>query len=206
MASGSYVQVPANSVGVKLATSAPYTEASNSVQDLKVIPGEPYIATYSAVGSQLAAGSNSHLLEIYAGTNLNVRIRRFRISQHGVPAGGDEPMEVRVLRTVTKGSGGTPIVPVAYDGKDAAASATVQSLPVAKGSDGVVLWSEDMWLASSTPLGEAILVSRILDWYQFDEDKPIVIGSNTNAGIAFKTATGSNATLNITAEFAETSF
>ncbi len=203
MAQGSFVQVAPNSTGVKVATGPAYTENSNSVQDEKFIPGETYLPTYTAVASQVSwATTASHAIQIMAGAALNVRIRRIRVSEHSVPA-AISANEMQLVRVTTAGSGGTAITPRPFDTSDAAAGATAQTLPSSKGTEGAILWSEDLALGTGT----VITQTRIFEWFQVDENKPIIIPAGTTNGLVLKIIAGvASATCNITVEFVETSF
>ena len=199
----SFVQLPTDSTGKKVAAST-YTENSNTVYDQKVIPGEVYLPVYTVVTTTTTGeAANSHLIELMAGSTLNVRVRRIMLCQH-TDALGVNVYPIQIWRTTTAGSGGTAITPNPLQTTDVAAGATAQMLPSSKGTEGVQLWQETIW-NGTTAIPVATNNMRI---NQLDFSKPIVIPAGATNGIAIKNTahTSSQYTFDITIEFTETSF
>lgn len=178
------------------------TIGANVVEDEYTLPGEYAYATYTFSASAVShATAASHMLQIMAGASLNVRIRKIVVSQRGVPAAVIST-EFVFVRLTTAGTGGTVITARPYDGADAAAGATGMTLPTAKGTEGVTLWDESIWLGTvAVPVATNKLV-----WTQTPGTKPIIIPAGTTNGLAIKNSAGSTATMDITVEVVETNF
>jgi hypothetical protein len=198
----SFVNVTEGS-GKKLWT-ADKTVGANLVQAQKTLPAEFDYASYTVTtaGGVALATANSHLLQIMAGSSLNVRIRSIRLSGFAVPA-AVTAMEIDIFRLSTAGTGGTAITPRPYDTADAAAGATAMTLPTAKGTEGVLVYAQGViW-------GTAALLSQKPEfvWTQQPNTKPLLIAAGTSNGIAIKNITGvATATAIVTVEFVETNF
>lgn len=197
----SYVQVT-EGIGKKL-HSYQRTIGDNDVQDEVVLLGEPYLASYSAfAGGVSVATSTSHLMAIAAGSSLNLYIRRIRVRQAGA-ADAATPLAFDVMRLTTAFSGGTAVTPTPFDPNDAAAGATVQTLPSSKGTTGVTFMRRRVLMGASvntTPDNEVV-------WEQHPRSKPIIITAGTTHGIALVSqSTIASATIDIVVEFDEANF
>lgn len=195
-----FVEVTSGS-GLKLHTWS-RTIGANTVHDEFTLPGEYPLATYSVVATAVStATANDHLLQIMAGSSLNVRIRSITISQ-AAAAGSVASARFQLFRLTTAGTGGTSITARPYDTADAAAGATAMTLPSSKGTEGVTLFVESMWLGTA-----AIPTHRVADWIQTPGTKPILIPAGTSNGLAIKSINAvASATVDIAVEFVETSF
>jgi hypothetical protein len=186
--------------GPKLATSPTYTDnASNVVQDQKVILGENIEGSYTLSASAVAiATGNSHLFQVMAGGSLNVRIRRIRITQFAAAASvaaGD----VQLWRLNSAGTGGTVVTARPLDTTDTA-GATGMTLPSAKGSELAQLWAQSQWHGTG-----AIPIRDTWEWTQHPGMKPILIPAGVANGIAIKQITGiATVTVDISIDFTET--
>jgi hypothetical protein len=200
VATPAFVNVTEGS-GKRLAAST-YTENSQTVYDQKVIPGEPYLPEYTAcVAACVISTGNAHLIEIMAGSSLNVRIRRIVATQVG--GGTVTAIPIQIWRINTAGSGGPVVTPGRLDPSDAVAGATSMTLPSSKGTEQTLLWQETFWTgAAFSPVA-----TNNVRWQQLYQGKPIIIPAGTSNGIALKnTVSQSSATLDITVEFTETTF
>jgi hypothetical protein len=176
-----------------------------SVEDEFMLPGEFPYATYSVSVNLVATTTSlSHVMQIMAGASLNVRVRRIRIKQRDGPA-AITVMDFAVLRLTTAGTGGTAITPRPYDTADAAAGATAQTLPTAKGTEGVFLWQEGFWFATAAI--PATGSKDFIEWVQLPGSKPIIIPAGTTNGIAIKnTGAVAASSVSVDIEFVETNF
>ncbi len=157
----SLVQVTEGS-GKKLHT---YSRAigANTVEDEIVIPGEPYLASYVIAFAGVGTATlDSHIVQIMAGASLNVRIRRIRIQQLAL-ASAVMSQPFLIHRLTTAGTGGASLTPRPYDPSDAAAGATAQTLPSAKGTEGVFLHRFTMGLVAAHP------ATAFYEWTQLAE-------------------------------------
>lgn len=198
----SFVQLPTDSVGKKIAAGT-YTENASVVYDQKVIPGEAYLPVYSVSAVAVAVStSNSHILEIMAGSTLNVRIRRIVVTQFAPPA-STTAIPFQIWRVSTAGTGGSVITAQPYQTTDIAAGTTAMTLASSKGTESVQLWQESIWLGTVAIPAP----NNNLRWAQLDFSKPIVIQAGTSNGIAIKnTASVATATIDVVVEFCETSY
>lgn len=176
---------------------------ANTTIDQFVLPGEYPMASYSiAVENVSAATLNDHLLQIMAGSSLNVRVRSISIEQSS-NAGAVNLMTAQIMRLTTAGTGGGAITPSKHDNGDAAAGATAMTLPTVKGTESTLL-------KRATCAARAAFQSTAEDswaWVQQPGVKPIIIPAGTSNGIAFKSITAiATATWNIHVEIVETAF
>lgn len=166
------------------------TIGANAVQDEVVLHGEPYLASYVAIGGSVSvATANSHPLQLMAGSSLNVRVRRIRVWQTGLATTANI-YNCELRRLTTAGTGGTVITPNPLDTGDAASGATAMTLPTVKGTEGVLLgWATSYWvqtISASTPTTEPLFV-----WdFEFQRTKPLIIAAGTSNGIAVKNIPG----------------
>lgn len=199
---GTFAQNTVDGAGKKLGTSL-YSENGILVQDVKTIPGENYLATYTVVAAGiLCTTTATHLIEIMAGASLNVRVRRIVITE-STAAAAVVAWPLQIFRVTTAGTGGVAITPRPLDSNDAAAGATAMTKATSPGSEGVQLWQETMWLGTlAVPVSNYALREAQLDF-----SKPILIPAGATNGIAIKnTVSTATATVDITIEFTESSF
>jgi hypothetical protein len=171
-------------------------------QDEFILPGEYPYATYTFTATGVATTTaNSHLMQVMAGSSLNVRIRRILITQSAAAA-AVTTLPLQIVRLSTAGTGGTAITARAHDSADSAAGAAGMTLPSSKGTEGNFLWSRTIWLGTG-----AIPVREPWEWAQLPNSKPIIIPAGTTNGIALKNTLGpGTATVDITVECVETNF
>lgn len=198
----SIIQVAPDSTGKKLHTNS-RTIGANTVEDEFTLSGEFPYATYTVVAASVATTTAaSHLMQIMAGASLNVRIRRIRVTQNVAPA-GVTVWPLQVLRLTTAGTGGTSVTARPYDSADAAAGGGGMTLPSAKGTEGVILWDQALWLGT----GAIPVNNNSMEWIQLPNSKPILIPAGTSNGIAIKNTIGvATSTVDISIEFVETAF
>lgn len=179
------------------------TIGANTVLDEFTLPGEYPLATYAIVASGLAwTTTQRDMLQVMAGSSLNVRIRRITITQiAGISAVGLR--EIVVYRLTSAGTGGTSITARPLDSADAAAGCTAMSKPTSNGTQGVeVLRRGAWWGTSATPSNPTLLT-----WEPPPGSKPLIIPAGTANGIAL-TNPVSDGSLQVTimVEVVETSF
>lgn len=189
-----FVQVD-EGTGKKLHTFS-RTIAPNSVHDEVVIPGEPYLATYSAAHSGVLLTVAGHAMQIMAGASLPLRIQRIQLGSTGGVAGS---VILEVKRLTTAGTGGTVQTPAPYDTSDAASGATARTLPTALGTEGALLLATRMgWPSASADSQEFLWVAK-------DNVKPIYVPAGVTNGICIKHSAIAVA-LAIVVEFTEAAF
>lgn len=183
------------------------TIGANDVHDEFTLPGEYPLATYSVVATGISAATSAdHVIQIMAGSSLNVRIRKIEIQQATLITSASES-SVFVMRLTTAGSGGTSVTARPYDSADSAAGATAQTLPSSKGTEGVTLdilrtWPIQTYSTAGGP-GSGQRDERV----QLPNTKPIIIPAGTSNGIALKVTTGrAGMSFDVIIEFVETSF
>jgi hypothetical protein len=173
-----------------------------TVEDQKIVLGEPYKASYSGVASSiLTTTSASHVVQIMAGASLNVRVERIKIKQV-VNAGAATMLALQVLRLTSAGTGGTVVTFRPHDSADAAAGATMMTLPTVKGAEGVQLDLIDFPLRAAIVAGEQEPV-----WTLPDDVKPFIIPAGAANGLCFKIVAGvATSTISIIATVTETAY
>lgn len=183
------IQVNSGS-GPKLAGDD-YTDGANTVIDQRVTAGEYKQASYTVdtITAISAATGADHLLQIMAGSSLNVRIRRIRIDQGGLITAA-ALLTVGIYRLTTAGTGGTAITPQKLDNGDAASGATAQTLPTAKGTEGSLLEVLTMWPIQTAATSGVPGPGPFCEWVSRTDIKPIIIPAGTSNGIALKVITG----------------
>jgi len=198
------VEVTAGS-GTKL-HSWSKTVGANTVHDEFTLPGEYPYASYFALAIAIScATADSHIIQLMAGSSLNVRIRRITWSQHAnaTTAALDA---IQVWRLSTAGTGGVAVTPAKLDTADAASGATAMTLPTAKGTE-VTQLTQEIVVMRQAILATSAQFDDSWEWYQKPGMKPIIIAAGTSNGIAFKHTTAiAAATANVTIEFVETNF
>lgn len=153
----------------------------NTVHDEVVLLGEQYLAAYSVAFAQPSIGTaNDHVIQLMAGANNKLRIRRIVIQQRAL-GGSAGRFDFVVLRLTTAGSGGGSITPAPFDTADAAAGATSQTLPSSKGTESTTLITGSLPIAGANPIQ-----SDPFKWEQLPNQKPIIVPAGTSNGIAIK--------------------
>ena len=170
-----------------------------------VLPDEYPYATYSVVAAGVSgATAASHILQIMAGSSLNVRIRSICVEQFAVPA-AVAAYSLQIFRLSTAGTGGTAVTPRPYDSADAASGATAMTLPSSKGTEGVQLYQEALWMGTAA----IPTANNRMEWPNivYGGMKPIVIPAGTSNGVAIKNPGGlAGVTFDVTVELVETAF
>lgn len=169
--------------------------------DQYIQQGEGAYPTYRATAAGISiATSADHIMQIMAdGTNYT-RLKWFEIMPtDDVPASATVAF-ITVLRLTTAGTGGTNLGSSGHDSADTYAGG-VMSLPTAKGTEGSTLWHFRLPLQSAHPF------QSLYRWEARYDTKPVIFGTGTAAGIAWKIQTGiASCTVQLNAEFSVTSF
>lgn len=186
------------------------TIGANSVEDEVVLQGEQYLAHYfvSNLGAVSTATAASHLMQIMAGASLNVLIRRIRVFQVGL-ATTAAIARLTCQRLTTAGTGGGTLTPQPADSSDAAAGATVMTLPTVKGTET----SNPIRVAApqfiqTVPTG-GIGAATLLADFDFSglRSKSLRIAAGTTNGLAVKMVDAvAGATVVVEIEFSEANF
>jgi hypothetical protein len=203
MPSASFVQVGLPGAGPKLATGPTYTdEASNIVQQQVVILGEQYLVSGRAFGFAVSVGTaNDHILELMAGSSLNVRIHRITWEQSG-NATSAQVASVQVWRLSTAGTGGTSVPPVPMVPSDTV-GATAMTLPSAKGTELKQI-DQFAFIYRQAIATTGTQIDDFWEWERHPSMEPIFIPAGTANGIALKSISGvTGATVNVRIEFTE---
>src|ERR1035437_699489 len=123
MATPSYLGVTPGT-GLKMATVS-YTEGGYTVSDQKVILGEQYLPTFVVNAAGIVTDTSAdHLVQIMAGSGLNVRIRRIAIWQSTV-ATTAAIADLAIVRLTSAGTGGSAITPAPLDTADTSMSSAL---------------------------------------------------------------------------------
>jgi len=193
--------------GSNIAATSYTDENAHTVLDQKVILGEQYLSTFdaNAIGIN-ASTSASHILQIMAGSSLDVRIRRITVWQSAV-ATTAAISDLAILRLTSAGTGGTVVTPTTLVPSDTTTS-SARTLPSSKGSEGAIIMQPTLTYTQTVPVsgpGNAMLL------FDYDWDalraKPLIIGAGTSNGLALKIITGvAGATLNVTVTYSESVF
>ena len=182
------------------------TIAAATMHDQYVLPGEYAYASYTAATTAISiATASSHVLQLMAGSSLNVRIRRIRIEQSG-NATTAAACAFQLFRLSTAGTGGSSITPAAYDTADAASGATAQTLPSAKGTETTMLVQTALVFRQAVGTTSS-QVDDAYEWVQLPNQKPIIIPAGTSNGLCVKNISAlAGCTATVSIEFVETSF
>lgn len=181
----------------------------STVHDQVIKHGEPYLATYviASAGSVSIATAADHVVQIMAGSTLNVYIRRIRVFQTTV-ATAAAMAQLHIFRLTTAGTGGTSITPAPIDTTDSAAGATAMTLPTAKGTESTRVGMASASLIQTNPTGGPGNATLLADW-NFDQlrTKGLRIAAGTSNGIAVKTINAhASANVNFEIVIAEANF
>jgi hypothetical protein len=171
------------------------------VDESVVIAGEQYLPTYCATATAVSGAGTGHLMQLMAGSALNVRIRRIVVRQVALAtiAGLSR---IQFVRLLTAGTGGTSVTAGKYDNGDAAAGATGMTLPSVLGTEDVVLYSDIIGLVAVNP---STTLNR-LTWEARPDMKSIVIPAGTANGLVLKNGGLAGVTFDIDIEFVETAW
>jgi hypothetical protein len=182
------------------------TIGASLVADEFVLPGEFPYATYRLTAANISIATlNDHVIQLMAGSSLNVRLRYFRVVQAGNAATA-ALASFGLFRLTTAGTGGTAITPRPHDSADSASGATGMTLPSGKGTEGVQLDQTRLpmrqaFLATSTQVDGQYV------WQQGPFEKPIIIPAGTTNGLAIKSQTAiAGASVDVVMVFVETAF
>lgn len=170
-------------------------------EDQYVQQGESAYNTFSFRGSASIATSGDHLLQIMAdGTNYTRLKRVYITATADIPASADVA-QIQLVRLSTAGTGGGTVNAQEYDSADTYGGAGM-TLPSSKGTEGVALYEWHLGLPA-TQLG----TPHSIVWEALPGMKPIIFGTATSAGVAFKIITGiASTTVLIMAECISTSY
>lgn len=177
--------------------------ASNTVEEMKAVISEPYLPVYSAITtSAVSTGTaNSHLMAISGSTLNRLYIRRVLVTQLA-NAGASTKAVLQLVRLTTSGSGGTAITPRTYDNADGATTASAQTLPSSKGTEGTILWTGtgNLMAAAASAANDFVI-----DWvWDAPHRRSPTVAAGTSNGIALKLITSvASATVHIAIEWAE---
>lgn len=178
--------------------------ASVDRSDQFILPGQNPYPTYVARADDISiATSASHILQIMGdGTNYT-RLVGYTVTMTGDRAASDAVVDVVLVRLSTAGTGGSAVTPVAHDAADAYAGAGM-TLPSSKGTEGATLHRFWLNIPTAFPAGAPWVPVR---WQASRWTKPIVFGTGTGSGLAWKVVTGIAAcTVSITAEIVITPY
>jgi len=183
------------------------TISATTMHDQYVLPGEFAYASYTIQAQNVSiATTGAHLLEVMAGSSLNVRIRRIWIEQ-AVNATTVTRATFQLYRLSTAGTGGTALTPAKMDTADSASGATAMTLATAKGTETTLVGTRRIVMTQAT----AATVTQPEESAEFDWRSPnfksLVVPSGTSNGVAVVVLVGvAAATVDVYVEFCETSF
>jgi hypothetical protein len=182
------------------------TIGANTVLDEFTLPGEYPLASYSVTAGGISIATiDSHIMQLMAGSSLNVRIRRIRFEQSDSATTAAQGT-FAIYRLTTAGTGGNSQTPAKHDTADAASGATAMTLPTAKGTESTLLQQVAMVYRQVVSATQS-QVDDAWEWFQMPNSKPLIIPAGTANGIAVKTTTAHASTdVNVIIEFVETSF
>jgi hypothetical protein len=181
------------------------TISSVAREDQYVQLGQSAYPTYNvrAPGISIATTAD-HILQIMAdGTNYT-RLVAYRITMTDDRPAGDNVAQIALHRLSTAGTGGgagggaSP-----YDTADTYGGG-VMTLPTAKGTEGAVVHYRYVNITTAFPSGHDGVLA---EWRVPPYGKPIIFGTGTGAGLAWKIVSGvASCTINIEAEIVVSSY
>jgi hypothetical protein len=180
--------------------------SGSTKHDQYVLPAEFTLPSYVALGASVSIATiNDHVIQLMAGSSLNVRIRRIKVEQSS-NATTAAATSLSIMRLTTAGTGGSGVTPASFDTADSASGATARTLPSSKGTESTELLRAAMvWRQAVSATGSQF--DDIYEWVQHPGMKPIIIPAGTSNGICIKTTSAvAGATVHVTIEFTETAF
>lgn len=180
------------------------TDGADTVEEWMYAESEPFLAAYTVSVTTAIATSeaNSHLLQIMAGSTLDVGIRRITVAQ--MANGTTQVNQWQLVRLTTAGTGGTSYTPRPHAPGDSASGATAMAAVVSpnKGTEGVALGS---FVVLTHATAATVGLNPIFDrQWALDRTKGLWIAAGTSNGIALKNITASaSTTVHITVELVE---
>lgn len=180
------------------------TISATAREDQYVQFGQPAYPTYAvSTGGISIATTADHILQIMAdGTNYS-RLLWYKITLTDDRPAGDSTAVFQVLRLTTAGTGGVASGTPGYDAADTYAGAAM-TLPSSKGTESTGLHTHYCVIPTAFPSGHNGVLA---EWEQKPLGKPIIFGTGTGAGIAWKIVAGiASCTISIEAEFIVTSY
>lgn len=170
-------------------------------EDQFVQLGEPTYPTYTVLATNISVATTAdHVLQVMGdGTNYS-RIVGVRVRQVALASAASQ-LGIQVIRLSTAGTGGSAVTPRPLDAGDSAYAGGAMTLPSSKGTEGVELYRWRLGLVAAQPVVET------LAWVAPLRGKPIIFGTGTGNGIAFKVTTGvTSATVDIVVDMIVTSY
>lgn len=204
MADTSFAVTAGSGTGLHTST---HTVGGVTAHDEVMVLGIPNLPSYSAIWAANAslATANAHVLQVMAGSSLNVYITRIRIYQ-SVLATTVTNTQFILLRLTTAGTGGTVLNTNPFDTAAAAGGATCMTLPTVKGTEGAGLWIGSTIAIQTLATGQ--LLPPLLE-LNFDtlKGQALRIPAGVANGLALKVLTATAAAAVIgTVEFFEASY
>lgn len=179
-----------------------------TVHDQVVKQGEPYLATYTVTAINISlATAASHVLQIMAGSTLNVYLRRLWICQKAT-ATTASIVGLALSRLTTAGTGGGAVTLRPLNTTDAAAGATAMTLPTVKGTTAydMAFWTAQVIQTVGTGGSGDNTVLLDLD-FDAMRTKPPRIPAGTANGLAIANVDAvAAATVYVTALISEANF
>ena len=161
---------------------------------------DPSYATYTEVS---AATSGSHLLTIMGNGSDYSRLLRYDIDLMGARPASDTALVIELHRLATAGDGGTDISSIPYDLADDPYGGVIRELPTSRGEESGQLARHRL----NIPINYPNEAARRIEWTVLPGQKPILFGTSTDSGIAFKVLTGlTSCEVSIHVEWATTSY
>jgi hypothetical protein len=172
------------------------------VLDQKVILGENYIPTYSALAVNVSTNVNVSIFQLMAGSSLNVRVRRIVVTQDTL-AGAATSIRVGCERLSSAGSGGTSTTPAPFIGTDGSCGATAMSgMTVGPSLVGFVVRGA-IGLAAAHPM----TTLNAWEWVADRMMESILIPAGTSNGLNIQISSlVASAAVTVEVTFCETSF
>jgi hypothetical protein len=195
------VDEPAGSPDKNLHTNQ-RTISSVAREDQYVQLGQPAYTTFIAYAHTISiATANAHVLQVMAdGTNYT-RLHRYKITLTDDRPAADSIALMILLRLTTAGTGGSAVTPASHDTDSY--SGGVMTLPSSKGTESTHLRYDYLQIPTAFPSHNGVLA----EWEQHPHEKPIIFGTGTGAGLAWKISSGiASCTVEIHAEFSVTTY
>lgn len=148
--------------------------------NLRVVAGQPALATYSLPSGALAAASATDLLVVEAPSAGVIRLQRLVIWNPGSQTTAGI-VDLQLIRKTSAGTGGA-VTPNPLDSSDAAYGGLCRAGVTTRGADGAVLDTIGVYV----PAAVAAFAPLVVDWSQSDSTKAPVILPGTGNGIALK--------------------